>query len=149
LRFAPDVSVRVATETVGGRKVEQNLHRFRTPCCTPTVRLNLDLALPDWRDRDALARIEGGLKGAAWDITWRIRAQHPTRMRVYVRKSSYGMKQSINQSINQQERNNNSWHPAAGANQFEAIQSAESNTISIELVPHAHRRLNPHLAPLH
>jgi hypothetical protein len=47
LRLAPDVSVRVATETVGGRKVEQNLHRFRTPCCTPTVRLNLDLALPD------------------------------------------------------------------------------------------------------
>jgi hypothetical protein len=47
LRLAPDVNVRVATETVGGRKIAHNLHRFRTPCCTPTVRLNLDLALPN------------------------------------------------------------------------------------------------------
>jgi hypothetical protein len=45
LRSAPDVSVRVATETVGGRKIARKLHRFRTPSCTPTVRLNLDLAL--------------------------------------------------------------------------------------------------------
>jgi hypothetical protein len=44
LRLALDVSV--ATETVGGRKIAHNLHRFRTPCCAP-VRLNLDLALPD------------------------------------------------------------------------------------------------------
>jgi hypothetical protein len=46
LRLAPDVSVRVATETVGGRKgskIAHNLHRFCTPCCTPD-RLNLDLA---------------------------------------------------------------------------------------------------------
>jgi hypothetical protein len=47
LRFAPGVCVRVAAETIGGRKVAQNQHRLRTPCCTPTVRLNLDLALPD------------------------------------------------------------------------------------------------------
>jgi hypothetical protein len=39
--------VPVATETVGGRTIARNLHRFRTPCCTPTVRLNLDLALPN------------------------------------------------------------------------------------------------------
>jgi hypothetical protein len=39
--FAPNVSVRVATENVGGRKIARNLHRSRTPCCTPTVRLNL------------------------------------------------------------------------------------------------------------
>jgi hypothetical protein len=36
--FAPNVSVRVATENVGGRKIARNLHRSRTPCCTPTVR---------------------------------------------------------------------------------------------------------------
>ncbi len=39
MRLAPDVNVRVATETVGGRKIARNLHRFRTPCRTPTVRL--------------------------------------------------------------------------------------------------------------
>ena len=32
LRLPPDVNVRVATETVGGRKIAHNLHRFRTPC---------------------------------------------------------------------------------------------------------------------
>jgi hypothetical protein len=37
LLLAPDVNVRVATETVGGRKIAHNLHRFRTPCCTPKV----------------------------------------------------------------------------------------------------------------
>jgi hypothetical protein len=47
LRLAPDVNVRVATETVGGRKIAHDPNRFRTPCCTPTVRLNLDLALPN------------------------------------------------------------------------------------------------------
>jgi hypothetical protein len=47
LRLAPDVNVRVATETGGGRKIAHNLHRFRTPRRTPTVRLNLDLALPN------------------------------------------------------------------------------------------------------
>ncbi len=47
LRLAPVVNVPVATETVGGRKIARNLHRFRTPCCTPTVRLKLDLALPN------------------------------------------------------------------------------------------------------
>jgi hypothetical protein len=47
LRLAPDVNVRVATEIVGGRKIAHDLHRFRTPCCTPTVRLKLDLALPN------------------------------------------------------------------------------------------------------
>jgi hypothetical protein len=47
LRLAPDVNVRVATETFGGRKIASKLHRFRTPCCTPTVRLNLDPALPN------------------------------------------------------------------------------------------------------
>ena len=97
--------------------------------------------------RTAPARIPA-TKGAARDITAHSCANIRLE-RVRVRELSYGMKQSINQSINQQERNNNSWHPAAGANQFEAIQSAESNTISIELVPHAHRRLNPHLAPPH
>jgi hypothetical protein len=40
LRLAPDVNVRVATEIVGGRKIAHDLHRFRTPCGTPTVRLN-------------------------------------------------------------------------------------------------------------
>jgi hypothetical protein len=40
LRFAPDVSVRVATETAGDRKIAHNPHRFRTPCCAPTVRFN-------------------------------------------------------------------------------------------------------------
>jgi hypothetical protein len=42
LRFAPHVSVRVATETVGGRNIVRNPRRFRTP----TVRLDLDLAPP-------------------------------------------------------------------------------------------------------
>jgi hypothetical protein len=37
-------------------------------------------------------------------IPRRIRARHPTRMRVYIRKSSYGMQQLINQAINQQQR---------------------------------------------
>jgi hypothetical protein len=46
LRLAPDDNVRVATETVGGRKIAHNLHRLRTPCRTPTVRLNLDLDEP-------------------------------------------------------------------------------------------------------
>jgi hypothetical protein len=46
LRLAPDVNVRVATETVGGRKIAHNLRTPMTPCCTP-VRLNLDLALPN------------------------------------------------------------------------------------------------------
>jgi len=65
----------------------------------------------------------------------RIRAQQLTRMRVNARKSSYGMKQSINRSINLQERKNNSWHPSAETNEFEPMPLAESNTISIELVP--------------
>jgi hypothetical protein len=49
------------------------------------------------------------------------------------------MKQSINRSINQQERNNSSWHPAAETNEFEhePMPLAESNKISIESVPHA------------
>ena len=65
----------------------------------------------------------------------RIRAQQLTRMRVNARKSSYGMKQSINRSINLQERKNNSWHPSAETNEFEPMPLAEANTISIELVP--------------
>ena len=65
----------------------------------------------------------------------RIRAQHPTQMRVNARKSRYGMKQSINRSINLQERKSNSWHPSAETNEFEPMPLAESNTISIELVP--------------
>jgi hypothetical protein len=50
--LAPDVNVRVATETVGGRKIARNPRRFRTPCCTPTVlrtpivHFNLYLAPP-------------------------------------------------------------------------------------------------------
>ena len=52
-------------------------------------------------------------------------------MRVNARKSSYGMKQSINRSINLQERKNNSWHPSAETNEFEPMPLAESNTISI------------------
>jgi hypothetical protein len=40
LRVAPDVKVRVAMETVGGRKIAHNPHRFRTPCCAPTFRFN-------------------------------------------------------------------------------------------------------------
>ncbi len=47
LRLAPDVSVRVATETVGGRKgskIAYNMHRFCAPCGCMPVRLNLDLA---------------------------------------------------------------------------------------------------------
>jgi hypothetical protein len=68
LRLAPDVNVRVATETVGGRKRRRpkNLHRFRTPCCTPTVRLNLDLALPN--GRNAPGRMPP-TKGPAWHHT--------------------------------------------------------------------------------
>ena len=61
----------------------------------------------------------------------RIRAQHPTRMSVNARKSSYGMKQSTDQSINLQERKNNSWHPSAETNEFEPMPLAESDTISI------------------
>jgi hypothetical protein len=49
LRLAPDVSVRVATETVGGRKIAHTASfpqaiAARPP---PAVRLNLDLALPN------------------------------------------------------------------------------------------------------
>ena len=40
LRLPPDVNVRVATETVGGRKIAHNSYCFRTPCCAPTVRFN-------------------------------------------------------------------------------------------------------------
>jgi hypothetical protein len=47
------------------------------------------------------------------------------------------MKQSINQAINQQERNSNSRYAAAETTQFEPMPLAESNTISRELVPHA------------
>ena len=65
----------------------------------------------------------------------RIRAQQLTRMRVNARKSSYGMKQSIDRSINLQERKNNSWHPSAETNEFEPMPLAESNTISMGLVP--------------
>jgi hypothetical protein len=43
-----------------------------------------------------------------------------------IRKSSYGKKQLINQSINRQERSNNSWHnPAAEANPFKPVPLAE------------------------
>ena len=62
-------------------------------------------------------------------------------MRVNARKSSYGMKQSINRSINLQERKNSSWHPSAETNEFEPMPLAESNTISIELVPVPPNRL--------
>jgi hypothetical protein len=47
------------------------------------------------------------------------------------------MKQSINRSINQQEQKNNSWYAAAETTEHEPMPLAESNTISIELVPHA------------
>jgi hypothetical protein len=47
LRLAPDVSVRVATETFGGRNIAHAPRRFRTPRCTPTVCFDLDFALPD------------------------------------------------------------------------------------------------------
>ena len=63
----------------------------------------------------------------------RIRAQQLTRMRVNARKSSYGMKQSINRAINLQERKNNSWHPSAETNEFEPMPLAESNTTCISI----------------
>jgi hypothetical protein len=44
LRFAPDISVRVVMETLGGRKIAFCIIPHAS--CTPTVRLNLDLALP-------------------------------------------------------------------------------------------------------
>jgi hypothetical protein len=55
---------------------------------TPTVRLNLDLALPHWRD--ASARIPA-TKGAACIVSYgprdgRMRAQHQTQITVHVRK---------------------------------------------------------------
>jgi hypothetical protein len=60
------------------------------------------------------------------------------------------MQQFINQSINQQERSNNSWHPAAETDEFEPMPSTESNTISNGLAPHEHRPLEsgPRAAPL-
>jgi hypothetical protein len=55
----------------------------------------------------------------------RVRAQHPTLMRVCIRKSSHSMPQLINQAVNQQElsqnETNNSWHAAAGTNQLEPM----------------------------
>jgi hypothetical protein len=71
------------------------------------------------------------------------------------------MKQFISRSINllnQQERNNTSLHLAAETNQFEPNVHtkplllnlvAESNTISIELAPHAHRPLDVHVWSLY
>jgi len=60
------------------------------------------------------------------------------------------MQQLINQAINQQQRSNNSWHPAAETDELEPMPSAESNTISNGLAPHAHRPLEsgPPTAPL-
>ncbi len=85
-----------------GRKVAHNPHRFRTPCCAPTVRFNS-------RPRAA------PLTQRAWShpshescgmvsLARRIRARHPTRMRIYIRRSSYGMQHLISQSINQSAR---------------------------------------------
>jgi hypothetical protein len=60
------------------------------------------------------------------------------------------MQQLMNQAINRQERNNNSWYAAAETNQLEPMPSVQSNTISSELVPQAHRPLEsgPRNAPL-
>jgi hypothetical protein len=60
------------------------------------------------------------------------------------------MKQFISRSINlnQQERNNTSLHLAAETDQLKP-NVAESNTISIELAPHAHRPLDVHVWSLY
>ena len=80
----------------------------------------------------------------------RIRAQHPTLMRVCIRKSSYSMPQLINQAINQQERNKQQLACRSGDEPARTHALAESNTISNGLAPHAHRPLEsgPRAAPL-
>ena len=80
----------------------------------------------------------------------RIRAQHPTRMRVCIRKSSCSTQQLINQAINQQETKQQQLVCRSGNKPARSHVLAESNTISGELVPHAHRLLEsePRTAPL-
>ena len=72
-----------------------------------------------WTSRcpiDAPRRRASKARQVRHGIARRIRARHPSRMRVCIRKSSYCMEQLINQAINQQERNDSSWHPAADTN---------------------------------
>jgi hypothetical protein len=69
LRVAPDVEVRIVTETVGGRKIAHNpgrivsaLHAARPPCAQPSSSI-LDFALPHYRTAPARIPVT---KRAAW-----------------------------------------------------------------------------------
>ncbi len=68
--------------------------------------LHADRPLEFWTSRcpiDATRLVACQPRKVRHGISRRIRAQHPTRMRVCIRKSSYSMPQLINQAINQQE----------------------------------------------
>jgi hypothetical protein len=78
--------------------------RFRTPCCTPTVRFN---SRPHAAaDATAPRRLASHAQHVRHGISRRIRAQHPRRMRAYVRtrKSSYSMQRLINQTPRNSDR---------------------------------------------
>ncbi len=84
LRVAPDVEVRVATETVGGRKIAHNLlnpgrivsarHAARPPCAQPSASI-LDFALPHYRTAPARIPVT---KRVAWYPTAHARTTSDT-----------------------------------------------------------------------
>ena len=84
LRLAPDVNVRVATEAVGGRKIARNPHRFRTPCCAPTVRFNSRPRAASFTQRAGLHRGHPSRESCGM-VSHGAFVRHPPRMRVYFR----------------------------------------------------------------
>ena len=103
---------------------------------------------------DAMRRVAFQPRIMRHGIRRRIRAQHPTRMRVCIRKSSELQHVAVNQPLasNQSARTKQqqlvcrSGHKLVRAHAF-----AESNTISTEFAPHAHRpplESGPRTAPL-
>ncbi len=82
---------------------------------TPTVRLNLDLALPHRRNASARITVT---KGAAYcSIPRRMRAQHQTQMTVHVRKLNRGMKQQSSKTTK----------AGPGGRNFKRIQEIQFN----------------------
>ncbi len=74
MRLAPDVNVSVATETVGGRKIAHNLHRFRTPCRVHAHR-PLESGPRNWCcPIDAMRRLASPSQNVRHDTLRRMRA---------------------------------------------------------------------------
>jgi hypothetical protein len=145
LRVAPDVNVRVATEKSAAEeshtiRIVSARHAARPPSASI-----LNLALPHYRTAPARIPVT---TGAAWYLTAHSSATSDSNESLHPEIELQHV--AINQPINQRERSNNSWHPAAETNQFEPMPLAESNAIPIGLAPHAHRPLEsrPRVAPL-